>query len=259
MTLELGCWLLRHADSSHMQFRGPSWLVASASTIGTAATVASLALLYLDVSGRLSSWGADTVVWIDTGLCIVMLAEWFLLLALVDRKMAFVKARWIDLIASIPLLLVLRPFRIVRLIRLLRLLRGIALFGKALRPWQHMLGMSIFKNAIAVAVVLLLLCSVIIMDLERNNPNLDEFSEAVWWALVTTTTVGYGDAYPLTGEGRFVAGVLMILGVGLFGTFAASMTAVLTRSKPEVSNRDLLERIEALDERINQLVNARRE
>ena len=240
-----------------MEFRGPKWLIGSTITVGTIVTIASLLLLYLDVSGRLMSWGVTTVERLDTGLCIIMLAEWFLLLALADHKLTFVKSRWIDLLASIPLLLVLRPFRVVRLIRLLRLIRGFALFSKALRPWQQVLGTSLFKNAIAVGSVLLFVSSFLITDLERDNPNLDEFSEAIWWALVTTTTVGYGDAYPLTDEGRFIAAVLMILGIGLFGTFAASVTKVLTTAQSDVSNRDLLERIEELDKRISELIEAK--
>ena len=239
-----------------MEFRGPAWLIKSTITTGTIATVASLVLLYLDVSGRLTTWSRDVVVWTDTGLCIVMLAEWFVLLGLVNNKLAFAKARWIDLLASIPLLLVLRPFRLVRLLRLLRLLRAVALFGKALRPWHQALRSSVFKSAAVVAVILLVVGSLAITDLERENANLDEFREAIWWALVTTTTVGYGDATPLTDEGRYVAAVLMILGIGLFGTFAASLTSALT-TEPEITNQDLLERIESLEEKLTSLITRR--
>ncbi len=89
------------------------------------------------------------------------------------------------------------------------------------------------------------------MDLERDNPNLDELHEALWWALVTTTTVGYGDAVPFTPEGRYVAAVFMMLGIGLVGTFAASLTTAMTTAAPsDVSNRDLMDRIEALEKRL---------
>ncbi len=55
--------------------------------------------------------------------------------------------------------------------------------------------------------------------------NIKTPQDALWWALVTITSVGYGDRYPVTAEGRLVAAALMVAGVGLFGTFAGFIAA----------------------------------
>jgi voltage-gated potassium channel len=62
--------------------------------------------------------------------------------------------------------------------------------------------------------------SIAILQVEHDpNSNIKTAEDAIWWAFVTITTVGYGDKYPVTTEGRIIAGFLMITGVGLFGTF----------------------------------------
>lgn len=230
-------------------FRGPQWLVRGTSAIGTIATIASLVLLYLDVTGRLASYSSDSIVLTDTTLCVFMLAEWFILFSLTETRGPFVRARWIDLVASIPLLLIFRPFRIVRLVRLARLPRGAIAFNKALRPWREAFGSSMLKNAAVTTMLMVLVGAIAVRDIEPHNEMLNTYPKAIWWAVVTTTTVGYGDAYPVTTAGRFVAGVLMILGVGFFGSFAAAFTTAFSRQEDAApaANREILDRIDALE------------
>jgi voltage-gated potassium channel len=63
------------------------------------------------------------------------------------------------------------------------------------------------------------------------NPQFRRPSDGLWWAIVTLTTVGYGDSYPVTGAGRLVAGAMMVVGVGLVGTFTAKIAAVLVERR----------------------------
>jgi voltage-gated potassium channel len=72
-----------------------------------------------------------------------------------------------------------------------------------------------------VSLLLVVFASVAILQFEQvQGANITTAQDAVWWAVVTLTTVGYGDRYPITGEGRAVATLLMVAGVGLFGTFS---------------------------------------
>jgi voltage-gated potassium channel len=238
-----------------MEFRGPAWLNRLVSTVGVIATVAALILLYLEYSGRLEDWDEHRYIAVDTTLCGLMLVEWTVLLVLAKDRRAYLKARWIDFIASLPLLLLARPLRLLRVIRLLLLIRAVLLFRRALRPWEKAVDMALLKSTATIAALTILVVSLLVMDLERNNPDLDQFGEALWWAIVTSTTVGYGDRVPTTGAGQFMAVLLMILGVGLFGTLAATLTSAITSSRtPEVTNSDLMDRIGSLEHRIDQLV-----
>jgi voltage-gated potassium channel len=58
-----------------------------------------------------------------------------------------------------------------------------------------------------------------------KSANIKDAEDAIWWSISTMTTVGYGDRYPVTAEGRLVAGLLMVAGVGLFGTLSGFLAA----------------------------------
>jgi voltage-gated potassium channel len=86
---------------------------------------------------------------------------------------------------------------------------------------------------------------------ERNQGGtIDDYGTAIWWAFATMTTVGYGDAYPITTEGRAVAIFLMIIGVSFFGWITANVAAFLVefggKTDRQVTLSDLMEKLESL-------------
>jgi voltage-gated potassium channel len=78
---------------------------------------------------------------------------------------------------------------------------------------------SAFLASLLLALLLVVSCSIAILQFEiPAGGNIASAEDAIWWAITTLTTVGYGDRYPVTSEGRLVAVFLMVSGVGLFGT-----------------------------------------
>lgn len=78
-----------------------------------------------------------------------------------------------------------------------------------------------------------------ILLFEAANSNIKTIGYAVWWSYVTITTVGYGDKYPVTTEGRIIAAILMTVGVGLFGMFKAFVSSWFVKNGAKTSDAEL--------------------
>lgn len=174
----------------------------------------------------------------DTALTVVFVAEFASrFLAAFDRR-AYLRGHWIDLIALIP---VVRGVRVLRLLRLLRLIRAFAGVYRALLHVERMArhrGLAwLFVTWLAVMVV----CSIFLYAAENGvNEAIASPLDALWWGIVTLTTVGYGDVYPVTPEGRIAASVLMLLGIGLFSAITATVTSFMLSEEGGESSADRL-------------------
>jgi voltage-gated potassium channel len=84
--------------------------------------------------------------------------------------------------------------------------------------------------------LILFVASLAVLDAERGvkGATITTFGDAAWWAFTTVTTVGYGDRYPITGQGRFIAGGLMLAGIALLGIVTASLASWLIDKVREV-------------------------
>ena len=126
---------------------------------------------------------------------------------------------WADLLASLPFqqVKILRVFRLERVIRLLRAY-GIKNVGRSLL--QDRAG-SALLTLLLMGILVLEFGSLEILHIEQNAPgaNITTASDALWYTIVTISTVGYGDRYPVTNDGRIVGSFIIIVGVGIFGTF----------------------------------------
>lgn len=177
---------------------------------------------------------------IDDGICIIFLIDFFIRFSRAENKWKFMKWGWIDLISSIPSIGYFRAGRLFRLIRLLRILR-------AFRSTE-VLVKYIFKSkikgtmtAVAIITVLLIIFSSIsILSVETDSiSNIKTAEDAIWWTMTTITTVGYGDKYPVTTGGRIIGIVLMVSGVGLFGTFTGFVASLFVGEKKEESKEEI--------------------
>jgi voltage-gated potassium channel len=146
-------------------------------------------------------------------------------LALSRARWRFVRSHPLDLaVIALPLL---RPLRLLRLVTLLSVLNRYA--GGSLRG----------RVAVYVAgstSLVLLVASLAVLDAERGHEgsNIETFPDALWWAMTTVTTVGYGDRFPVTGTGRLIAGGLMLAGIALLGVVTASLASWLLDKVREV-------------------------
>ena len=149
-------------------------------------------------------------------------------LALAEQRGAYALRHWYDVaLVAAPLLRPLRLLRLLALVRVLERSAGSTLAGRA----------AVYVGGGVVAAVGL--GALAVLDAERGaaDANITSFGDALWWASTTVTTVGYGDHFPVTTEGRLVAVVLMFVGIGLVGTITASAAAWLV-SRTEAARRE---------------------
>lgn len=135
------------------------------------------------------------------------------------ERVRYALSRWYDV--AMVLLPLLRPLRLLRLLTLLRMLDRTGARASAGRIGIYVGGAS---------TMLVFLAALAVLDAESRSPeaNITTYGDALWWAAVTTATVGYGDFFPVTTEGRFVAVGLMLVGIGLIGSVTAMVVTALT-------------------------------
>ena len=195
-----------------------------------------LVVLVVDMLVKLPTETARLLTFIDDIICVFFLFEFCLRFYQARSKWGFMKWGWIDLISSIPALPFLRAGRALRLVRLLRIMRAFRSTKHLIRYVFESRVKGTFTVVSIIAVLMILFSSIAILQVEdQPNSNIKSAEDALWWSYVTITTVGYGDKYPVTTEGRLIAAVLMTVGVGLFGTFTGFLASwfVAERKKSE--------------------------
>lgn len=137
---------------------------------------------------------------------------------------------WADLLAIVPFLRILRLFRLIRVLRKFRE-HGAERFLTDLRTNRSA---SAFGLTVALVLLVVEVASALIVAVEQRSPeaNITTGVDAVWWAYVTITTVGYGDQYPVTTEGRFLGVLLLIAGIALFSVLTAYIAQKLIGVPP---------------------------
>ncbi|MDN4165232.1 ion transporter [Cytophagales bacterium LB-30] len=163
---------------------------------------------------------------IDTLICFVFFIDFLRLFIRAENKWHFMKWGWIDLIACIPSIDILRAGRILRLVRIFRIIKAFRTLNQFYNVWFANRARGTFSTVGIMAVLLLVFSSIAILQVESGlNSNIKTAEDALWWSFVTITTVGYGDFYPTTTEGRLIASVLMLGGVSLFGTLSGFLSS----------------------------------
>jgi voltage-gated potassium channel len=196
------------------------------------------------------------IVWV--AFCAEFVIRW-----IARGSAKFLREAWFDLLLIVisPPFLVpeywqgLRSVRAVRIIRLLRLIRAGAVAGIGLRLARRLFGRRKFHYTALVAIAVVFLGALGVFLVERgSNRSIGSFGDALWWAVVTATTVGYGDVSPVTLEGRLIAVVLMLTGIGVIGVFTATVAALFFEQDTESELAAVAARLDSLERKMDLLL-----
>ncbi|WP_395725144.1 potassium channel family protein [Nakamurella sp.] len=185
-----------------------------------------LGLLFLIdfLAGRLvpggPSWWQPSLTIISILVWVAFVIDYTVRLILSPRRWEFIRAHPLDLLmVLLPMLRVLRAILLVR------------------RSFKNISTERIAGSLLAIVGILVASGAVLEYAVEHNAPgaNITTLGLSFWWAIVTTTTVGYGDTYPVTPIGRVIASAIMLVGIGLIGTVSATVAAWFVQHK---SRRD---------------------
>lgn len=161
----------------------------------------------------------QVVVIMDSVLTVVFVSDLIRRLVVAEDRTAYLTRGWgwVDVLATFPLLRILRVLRIARVLMVMRR------FGGPLQAFK-----AFFSNKAAGGLLSVLLIALIVMEwgallvlaVERSaeGANIETAADAIWYLLVTMSTVGYGDQYPVTDAGRLIGALIIVVGVGVFGT-----------------------------------------
>ncbi|WKE64753.1 ion transporter [Gallaecimonas kandeliae] len=191
---------------------------------------------------------------IDTAICVIFLSRFFIGLLRAREKWPYLRTHWIDLVSSVPMVDILRYGRLFQVIRVLRILR---MANQVLRQLLRESANTVLATMLVILVVVVGGSSIAILLAEGSQPgsNIKTAQDALWWALVTISTVGYGDYYPVTTAGRIISAVVIVSGVSLFGGVSGLMASRLLkdREEEELQARSLQHQVLSLEEQIKGL------
>lgn len=158
--------------------------------------------------------------WLDYGCSIAFLTEWCVRFRRAENRIRFTYLNIVDLLASLPVyyLPALKAWRLVKLFQIVKLIGSISRFSTYCRCNK----IQVAKLSLFILFALLMLVSpVLILYFESAAGSINTAENALWWTYCTITTIGYGDLYPITTEGRLFTVFVSLGGIGVFGILSS--------------------------------------
>jgi voltage-gated potassium channel len=196
--------------------------------LGVAWLVIAIVVLTTDVDDSAS----EALVGALFGLWVIMLVEYIVRLLITPDTPGYLKRRWIE--PATVVMPVLQGWHFVGIERMTLLVREGELRIEAVLK-HH----SLFRVLIAVVGTLFIgSWLVLLFENKAKGSNIHDYPDALWWAIVTVTTVGYGDRYPVSEGGRIVAVVLMLVGIGLIGVLTATVASLFIKEHTDANKEE---------------------
>jgi voltage-gated potassium channel len=199
----------------------------------------------------------DSLNAVDYTVWAVFVVEYLVKFYLAPDRRWFVRTHLVDLV--VILVPFLRPLRLARVLRLLRLVRVATTLGQILRRARSILTHKGLHFVLLSVVLIVFAAAALELGFEHTfaGSNIHDFGDALWWAVVTVTTVGYGDRFPVTAAGRGVAVVLMLVGIGLVGAVTATVASYFVEQRQDANTVELEQRLERIEGLLKQMVDER--
>jgi len=201
-------------------------------------------------------------LYLNWGIWTVFLVEYVVLFYFSKNKIEFIKSHKIELIIiifSFPIVPEgLESSGFLRFARLPRLLNGLRFFRLAALLNRFASTVKSIFNSKGLRFIVYATIGIVLFFgflFYISEPAVQTYSDGLWWALVTITTVGYGDITPLTNLGRIIASALMIMGIGFIATITAAVSSYFISSfgDRDITMNDLAKKLDKLEVEIQYL------
>jgi len=206
--------------------------------------VTSLVMFTIDTLPNLSPDIKELLYVVEVFTVAIFTVEYALRIIVAEKKVGFIFSFYglVDLVAILPFYISsgvdLRAVRVFRLLRLVRILK-LFMYNQAIKRFHRAL--VIAKEELIlfgfVAIIMLYLSAVGIYYFE-NEAQPDQFKSvfhSLWWAVITLTTVGYGDMFPVTAEGKFFTFLVLMVGLGIVAVPTGLIASALSQAREEES------------------------
>lgn len=185
---------------------------------------------------------------LETGIVLIFTLEYLLRLWTSERKFAYIFSFWgiVDLAAVLPFWLLhfgllggvggsqaARTLRILRLLRLLKLVRYIAAIDRLRRAFIIIQSELLLFLFLAVIMIFIAAVGIYNFESEAQPENFGSIPQSIWFAVVTLTTVGYGDVYPITNGGKIFTGLVLMVGLGVVAIPTGLIASGLAQAREE--------------------------
>ena len=192
-------------------------------------------LVVVIVVGSLNLDGSSSVALVGLlfALWVVLLVEYLVRLVISPDSRGYLRRRWVE-----PATVIVPPLESWHLVGMEKM--SLLVHEGVLRVESILKHHSLFRVLIAaVATLFLGAWLVLLVEDHTHGSNIHNYSGALWWAIVTVTTVGYGDRFPVSGAGRAVAVVLMLVGIGLIGVLTATVASVFVKEHTDANKEEI--------------------